>query len=104
MSNQPDITKVVFRKWPKGDIIALFPEVPSDANGWECMSFEHVGQHGGATYDHCVNMTTPATPAEYKDTQDELIKDYGYTLDICQKRTEQMRQACMAEARRIRNL
>jgi hypothetical protein len=32
--------KVVFRKWKDtGDVIALFPELPSDILGWFCDSY-----------------------------------------------------------------
>ena len=42
-----ETTVVVFRKWKtNGDIIALFPELPADNEGYLCDSYEHVGQHG----------------------------------------------------------
>ncbi len=72
-------TKVVFRKWPNGDISALFPEVPADTEGNLCASYEHVGQHGGANYYHCISSTKPARPSEYAALKAELEK-IGYCL------------------------
>lgn len=57
--------KVVFRKWKDtGDVIALFPELPSDIYGWFCDSYEHVGQHSGADYHGVIRQTVPAAPHE----------------------------------------
>ena len=67
--------KVVFRKHPDGDIVALFPELSED--GSSCVSYEHVGQHGSADYAYCISRTKPAKPEEYSDLLAEL-KTLGY--------------------------
>ena len=73
-------TPVIFRKWPKregGDVIALFPTLVGDMSPYTCMSYEHVGQHGGADPQEVVWATKPAKPAEYADLMAEL-KSIGY--------------------------
>lgn len=79
-------TVAVFRKWRKGyqvsplcDIIALFPHVWAGDN--HCSSYEHVGQHGGADYQHCIRNSRPAKPSEYADLKKEL-EGLGYNLEI----------------------
>ena len=72
-------TVVVFRKWNNGDVIALFPDLPHDRH--HCMSYEHVGQHGGADYSGVVGMTSPASPEEYAALAAELRR-IGYRLEI----------------------
>jgi hypothetical protein len=59
------VTKVVFRKWRKGgNIIALFPQIPTDPTGKYCGSYQHLGQHSSAD-PGIVNDTNLATPKEY---------------------------------------
>ena len=71
---------VVFRKWrDTGTIIALFPELPSDYQGWFCDSYEQVGQHGGADFHGVVQHSTPAQHDEYADLAVELAR-IGYRL------------------------
>lgn len=79
-----EITRVVFRKWKDtGDILALFPDLPNDPEGMCCMSYEHVGQHGGATYSHCIEKTVPVTEEEYASLKEELESDpYNYNLKV----------------------
>ncbi len=76
-------TKVVFRKFKKGDILALFPGIESGRGFVE--SYQHIGQHGGADYRHCIDVTKPATPEEYSDLQQEL-ESIGYNLLIRKRR------------------
>ena len=86
MSEQ-ETTIVIFRKWPSrngGDVIALFPYEKSDFEGRYCMSYERIGQHGGADFHGVVNVTKLATPAEYADLKAELER-IGYKL-IMRKR------------------
>jgi hypothetical protein len=77
---------VVFRKWkaPFDGILALFSHVRH--SGHLCMSYEHVGQHGGADYTGCISVTRPATPEEYKDLKSEL-EQIGYNLQIRKRST-----------------
>jgi hypothetical protein len=49
------------------------------------MSYEHVGQHGGANYAGVMCRTRPAKPSEYKDLQEEL-EERGYNLRIVKRR------------------
>ena len=74
-------TKVVFRKFPDGDIIAMFYEERwSKYNSWLISSYMSVGQHGEASID-LVYDTKLATPEEYADLKEEL-ESIGYNLDI----------------------
>lgn len=73
---------VIFRKWPKsegGDVIALFPY--EDEGNYFCLSYQHVGQHGGADYRGVVASTKLATPDEYDDIKLELER-IGYKLIV----------------------
>lgn len=67
---------VIFRTWPDGDVLALFPEVAMDNRG-NCVCYADVGQHGAANYLFCVGRTRPATAKEYKPLLTELHK-IGY--------------------------
>jgi hypothetical protein len=89
MKKDTYITEVIFRKWNrkdfKGDIIALFPyDIWDEFNG-NVASYEHIGQHCGADYNHCINMTVPAKEEEYKDLKEEL-EYIGYNLKVINKR------------------
>jgi hypothetical protein len=88
-----EITKVVFRKWPKregGDVIALFPE--NIAVGYYCDSYQHVGQHGAADYSGVVSMTKPAKPEEYAALKRELESaPYEYKLRVIRRYTRRTR-------------
>lgn len=85
-------TIVVFRAWRSdGNVIALFPELPHDLSGRFCTSYAHVGQHGAASYTHCIAITRPATPAEYAPLLKEL-RAIGYDNLIVRKRWQRRRQ------------
>ena len=73
-----DKTKVVFRKFKDGDIIALFPE-QSYRHNYTTGSYMHIGQHGDCDYHNIISMTRPATPEEYKDLYQEL-EILGYNM------------------------
>jgi hypothetical protein len=75
--NQVDV--VVFRRWRNGDVIALFPELPSDLSGNHCDAYEHVGQHGGADYHGVIRATRPCSLSEATDLAAEL-RTIGYEL------------------------
>lgn len=72
-----DITDTIFRAWPNGDVIALFPRIPADNRG-NVLSYEHVGQHGAASPD-IVHRTKPASPATYDALLREL-RGRGYNV------------------------
>ncbi len=71
------MTKVVFRKYKEGDIIALFPEETNRRN-LMIMSYQHIGQHGEADYEVVIKGTKPATEQEYTPLLNELTNQVGY--------------------------
>ena len=79
-SEQQDVqeTKVVFRKFKNGEVIALFPELKE--HGGNILSYMHVGQHGAAS-TAIVNDTTPATAQEFGPLFIELER-IGYRLAV----------------------
>ena len=80
-------TKVIFRKFSDGDIIALFPELPGNNNPYEtCESYMHVGQHGAASVD-LTDVTTLAKPEEYASLLSEL-ESIGYNVQVAYKFTQ----------------
>lgn len=88
------MTKVIFRvqnvRGEEPEVIALFPELPG-TNCWlqDCLSYQHVGQHGSASFSYYYESTRPATPDEYKDLLAELVS-IGYDdLQICSRMTPQ---------------
>jgi len=68
-------TKIHFKKFGDGDVIALFPEEIHSFDGY-ITSYQHVGQHGGASP---VLMTEleDATQSEYEPLLKELTS-VGY--------------------------
>ena len=87
-------TKVIFRKFSNGEVLALFPEIVAVRIGYLCQSYIHVGQHGAAD-PSIVYRTKLAKPDEYKDLYKELT-DIGYNLKVIKrfnKKHLQIRQA-----------
>lgn len=78
MAKDKDTTKVVFRKFKDGEIIALFPEMKE--HGGMIMSYMHVGQHGPAS-TAIVNDTKLATAQEFGPLFMEL-EAIGYRLAV----------------------
>ena len=91
-TEQNEKTIVILRKWPDGDVIALFPEIPADNTGLCCLSYELCGEHGAASAWHVIRKTKLATPAEYADTKAALEKR-GYELVIRKRVTAAMDDA-----------
>ena len=82
------MTKVIFRTLRNGEVIALFPQEPATPDGWECMSYMHVGQHGSAD-PMIVHGTKPAKWSEFVELLREL-QSIGYNdLKLCTKFTKQ---------------
>jgi hypothetical protein len=83
-----DATKVIFRKWRTegGDwrTFCLFPELPSDSDGYLCQSFEHIGQHSAADPAVVQQLSVPANPVEYQELQAELTQ-IGYKLHVLRR-------------------
>ena len=70
------MTRAVFRKYPDGQIIALFPDIPWSEDG-SVTSYMHVGQHGAAYYKQVIDSTTPASEEDYSALLAEL-ETIGY--------------------------
>lgn len=77
------MTKVVFRKYPDGELIALFPELPATPDPSFCLCYSHIGQHSAATPD-LVHITKRATENEAAPLKTELER-IGYTLCVMQR-------------------
>jgi len=85
-----DKLKVIYRKFPEGDVIALFPELPEDMYGYSFRSYQHIGQHGIAD-DGIIQNTYPANPSEYADLHKELQSIYDdCELVICKRISSKM--------------
>ena len=76
-------TRVVFRVFPGGDVIALFPD-QWDRERNLLGSYQHIGQHGDAS-PGIVEKTRPASEHEYAPLLAELVS-IGYAPLILQKR------------------
>lgn len=72
------ITEVVFRAFPEGDVIALFPQDQQGAG--MINSYQHLGQHGEASQG-LIKELRRASPAEYAPLLTEL-KSIGYRLRV----------------------
>lgn len=104
-------TKMVFRRWKtprgsgyeEGSLIALMPEIPVDERGYECDSYERMGQHGSADYEHVISATVPANPWASKEGLDLMreLEDRGYRVQVYQRQTSQMRESRRNAARII---
>ena len=70
-------TRVVFRRYPDGQVIALFPDIPWNGQRGEVTSYMHLGQHGAADYHHVLATARLATEDEYNDLFSEL-QSIGY--------------------------
>lgn len=97
-----ETTQVVFRRWRDGgEIIALFPELPSDIHGWFCEAYEHLGQHGGADYHGVIQATRPATDEEAASLAQELTR-IGYKLKPIKRTSQTVQEQRRATARALR--
>lgn len=78
------VTRVHFRKFATGEVIALFPDDPEgrryDRTGSTIASFMHVGQHSPASAE-LIDVLDPATPDEYAPLKAEL-EGRGYRLQV----------------------
>jgi hypothetical protein len=89
-------TDVIFRvdtrknwlgNWTYGNVFALFPHEVADNKG-NVTSYQHVGQHSSADYNHCIKTSRIATENEYKDLKKEL-ESIGYNLNVIKKQNYQ---------------
>jgi len=74
-------TRVIFRVFADGEVIALFPHIKE--NNGMIGSYMHVGQHSPAD-PAIVNDTKPATPEQYGELFAEL-QSIGYNLEVGKK-------------------
>ena len=81
----PDQTPTVFRVWPDGEVIALFPATAAGSRYGDCSCYQHIGQHGSADYHHVIGKTRRAKPEEYADLLAEL-KTVGYAPRVYQRK------------------
>jgi hypothetical protein len=72
-------TTVIFRKFPEGDIIAIMPDEPFTTLGNDCMSYQHIGQHGGCS--GWIDSTAQADEEGYADLLAEL-QQIGYNVRV----------------------
>jgi len=101
VKTKPGYTKVQFRKWPEGDVIALFLEEPGTPDPATCSSYQHIGQHGSADPYLVRNVTRPARPHEYHALARELRR-IGYKLRVVQRGSQhdyQVRRKALAKFR-----
>lgn len=104
MSDENTPVLVIYRRWKGnngGDIIALFPEIPSDIYGRFCLSYEHVGQHGGADFYGVVQATKPVSLEDAADLFREL-EQIGYILRPIKRASFKVHEARRATARSYR--
>ena len=80
-------TKVIFRKFPEGDVIALFPEEKADSQ-YHCNSYQQIGQHSPASAALCYQLER-ATPQEFAPLKAELER-LGYDLTVRQRVSQAM--------------
>lgn len=84
MAKDTHITKMIFRKYNDGTIIALFPYEPVDLAG-HINSYMHIGQHGGADYEHTIKNTSVPTTKETLNLKYEL-ESIGYNIQVVKRR------------------
>lgn len=96
-------TKVVFRKFKDGDIVAMFPELPAVSHdAWLCTVYAHQGQHGSGD-PHLINRTALATSTEYALLKREL-ESIGYNLTVLSRfpaGSHAVRRAALNEQRKV---
>lgn len=79
MSNMSNKDKVVFRVFPEGDVVAIFPEIDADKNG-NVSSYQRIGQHGPCSPE-LIKGLRAAKLKEYKALKQEL-ESIGYKLEV----------------------
>lgn len=93
-------TKVIFRKFPDGEVIALFSELPGDMKVSHCLSYLHIGQHDCA--DTSIYYDTK--PIKFADIEGQNainflwreLRSIGYNLTVVSRFSYQMDQKRIA--------
>lgn len=87
MEKDTHITDVIFRvdttKDFKGTIFALLPHDCATKTGL-VQSYQHIGQHSSANYNHCLKTSRLACPSEYTELFKEM-ENLGYNLNVIKK-------------------
>lgn len=100
-------TPVIFRMfkgkdmYPARDCIAIFPAICDDYTGDECVNYVHIGQHGSDNPNVIMQLTRPATKAEYKALAREL-RGRGYRYTIYHRLQRRWRNQRVEQARTAR--
>lgn len=74
---------VVFRRYPDGQIIALFPYDFVNEQG-DCNSYMFIGEHGAADYFQVLSDTVRAAPKDYESLC-KYLKSRGYKPRIMER-------------------
>lgn len=90
-------TKVIFRKFPDGSVIAMFPELPGDNSVLNCLNYMHEGQHGSSLAT-CEGTRPVLLPKDYANLYNELTA-IGYNLIVVNRFSYQMDQKRIAAIR-----
>jgi hypothetical protein len=112
--SKPETLPVIFRTFRRGEfageVTAFFPTLPWSSHGRELTCYQHVGQHGGASWSFYQSSDLrPSTDAEAAPLLAELVAIYGrsdgpddpaYTLQPYRKMTRQHMAAFAAACRR----
>lgn len=72
-------TKVIFRSYQHGEIIALFPDEKADHNG-NILSYMRIGQHSAASPEYIDELPAPLR-REALPLKNELETQVGYVLN-----------------------
>ena len=91
-----DVTAVICRQWPEGDVVAIFPTL--EEGNYRVMMYQHIGQHGGGDMQGVIARTKLASEADYLPLKEELER-IGYTLKVY-KRDNRKFQAERSRLRR----
>ena len=83
MKRDLEITRMIFRTFKEGDVIAIMPDLENTPDS--IMSYQRIGQHGGADYLSVMKSTRAATDAEIKPLLMEL-EGLGYNVKIAKRR------------------
>ena len=78
-------TKVIFRKYCNGQIIALFPELGDEEY---CDCYSHIGKYSNTEYHYTMSITQPSNGGALKSELEQM----GYDLIVCKKMSRKMCQ------------
>jgi hypothetical protein len=100
MEKDTEKTKVIFRTFKDGEVIAIFPEECGTNEYWTCASYVHVGQHGSCDPDAVIQGTKLSTVEEYSDLKNELENCIGYNLEVIKRNRYSFLKVRQEELRR----